>query len=304
MRLEGTLDAFGLPDLLQLLSTTRKTGALVLRQPDGGQAVSAALYLREGALIGARPDLRRQTLLRRLIGTGLVTDETLVAVLAQRAAAADPGLVTLLLTLGSLDAEVVREIAQEQAQDAVFELLRWSDGEFSFNAGATDPDDVGLNAPVELLMAEGQRRLASWPALRALVPTPQAVLRLAPAPVDEPVLSRDEWTLLTCIDGWRTVEDIVDLSGRGEYAVMVALAALVDRGLVTALAEPADEPFTRRQALLGQLEQAAAAPGSPAARPAPETSVPAVPVARTGNQGDGPVDEDLLTRLMAGVRGL
>ena len=288
MRLEGTLDAFSLPDLLQLLSTTRKTGGLFLRQPDEGEPTGGALYLREGALVGARSDLTRQTLLRRLIGAGLVADDTLAAVLARRTAA-DSSLVTTLLELGSPDAGVVRKIAHEQVQDAVFDLLRWSAGEFTFGAGVTDPDDVGLSAPVDLLVAEGQRRLASWPALRALLPSPQAVLRLAPAPVDEPVLSRDEWSLLTCIDGWRTVEDIVDLSGRGEYAVVEALAALVDRGLVTALPEAMDAAFTRRQALLGQLEQAAA---------------PTVPAARTAGGSAGPVDEDLLARLMAGVRGL
>ena len=289
MRLEGTLDAFSLPDLLQLLSTTRKTGGLFLRQPDEGEPGNGVLYLREGALVGARSDLTRQTLLRRLIGAGLVSDDALAAVLARRTAVVEPSLVTILLELGSLDAEAVRQIAHEQAQDAVFELLRWSAGEFTFSAGVTDPDDVGLSAPVDLLVAEGQRRLASWPALRALLPSPQAVLRLAPAPVDEPVLSRDEWSLLTCIDGWRTVEDIVDLSGRGEYAVVEALAALVDRGLVTAVPEPTDAAFTRRQALLGQLEQAAA---------------PTVPAARTAGGSAGPVDEDLLARLMAGVRGL
>ncbi len=77
MRLEGTLDAFSLPDIFQLLSFTKKTGTLHLRR----EAAHGAVHLREGAVTGARSDVARQELCRRVLGGGLVDDEALAAAL-------------------------------------------------------------------------------------------------------------------------------------------------------------------------------------------------------------------------------
>ena len=52
MRLEGTLDAFSLPDVFALLSMTKKTGTLHLHREGGHGAV----HLRDGAVSGARAE--------------------------------------------------------------------------------------------------------------------------------------------------------------------------------------------------------------------------------------------------------
>ena len=48
MRLEGSLDAFSLPDIFSLLSMTKKTGGLHLRRADAHGAV----WLADGQLTG------------------------------------------------------------------------------------------------------------------------------------------------------------------------------------------------------------------------------------------------------------
>ena len=83
MRFEGTLDAFSLPDIFQLLSFTKKTGTLHLRR----DAAHGAIHLREGAVTGARADIGRQELGRRMLGAGLV--EPLEELHEVRDAAAD-----------------------------------------------------------------------------------------------------------------------------------------------------------------------------------------------------------------------
>jgi hypothetical protein len=266
VRLEGTLDAFSLPDIFQLLSYTKKTGTLHLHRQDRHGVV----HLRDGAVTGARSDVTRQELGRRLVGSGLVDDEALASAAEQIAEEPGSGLARLLAEKASLDAALVAGLAAEQATDAVFDLLRWPDGEFSFFVDEADPDDLGARLPLEAVVEEGRRRLQLWGSLVESVPAPDAVLRLHPAPPADPAVSRDEWALLALVDGHRTVADLVALAGRGEYAVVSALAALVARGLL-ASAGPADDQFQRRQALLAALE------GRPVAVPeltAPEPSVP------------------------------
>lgn len=277
MRLEGTLDAFSLPDIFQLLSFTKKTGTLHLRR----EAAHGAVHLREGAVTGARADVARQELSRRLLGTGLVGDETLAAAAEDIAGDDSLSLAQLLAEKAGLDVEQVRSIAAEQVNDAVFSLLRWSDGEFAFVVDETDPDDLGAAVPVEEVVAEGQRRLSAWAELVEQVPAPDAVVSVNAAPGGDTAVSRDEWALLSMVNGSRTVADLVALSGRGEYAVVSALAGLVGRGLLTVGGVPADQ-LVRRHSLLSALEGApvveAPAPVATPSSPTPSIPAPSAPV--------------------------
>jgi hypothetical protein len=264
MRLEGTLDAFSLPDIFQLLSYTKKTGTLHLRR----DAQHGVVHLRDGAVTGGRGDVRCQALGRRLVGAGLVGDDALADAVEQVLDEPGSGLGKALVAAAGVDAELARALAAEQATDAVFELLRWESGEFTFVVDEADPDDLGAALPVEQVVAEGRRRLETWQALTVKVPSPTAVVTLTAAPATDPVLSREEWALLSLLDGHRTVADLVLLSGTGEYVVVSALADLAERGLVT-VGERAEgvTAVAQRQQLLAALESGAATPPAPEAAP-------------------------------------
>jgi hypothetical protein len=258
MRLEGTLDAFGLPDILQLLAFTRKSGALRLSAPPAAGVVR----VRDGAICAASSDTSRQMLARRLIGAGLVGDDALrAAVQAVHGLGGPPGsggVVGALLADGTLTADALLPLASEQTTDAVSELLRWTSGEFSFVVDDGDPDELPLGLAVDEVVAEGQRRLTVWAELTAVIPSPDVALALAVAPAEDPHCTREEWGLLALVDGTRSVTEIVVLLGRSEFAVMRALAGLVSRGLlvVPGAAGPGGglAELQRRQALLSDLE--------------------------------------------------
>jgi len=273
MRLEGTLDAFSLPDIFQLLSFTKKTGTLHLRRTADGDAAHGVVHLRDGAVTGARSDVRRQALGRRIVGAGLVDDKTLAAAVARVRSDASFGLARALAEAAPAVAEVARELAAEQATDAVFDLLRWPDGEFAFVVDEADPDELGATLPVDEVVAEARRRMETW--AESEVPAPDAVVSLVTSPADAPTLTRDEWALLALVDGRRTVGDFVGLSGRGEYAVVSALLALVARGLLE-FGESTDG-LGRRQELLAELEGLPVVPAEPAARPAEPARAAVIP---------------------------
>ena len=279
MRLEGTLDAFSLPDIFQLLSFTKKTGTLHLRR-DGA---AGAVHLRDGAITGARADVARHELSRRLLGTGLVDDEALASAAEALAADGSLSLAQLLVDRAGLDVDRARAVAAEQGADAVFSLRRWSEGEFAFVMDEADPDDLGAVIAVADVVAESERRVAAWAGLVEHVPAPDAVVTLDAAPSAEPAASRDEWALLALVDGRRTVADLVALSGQGEYAVVSALAGLAGRGLLCVGAATQDR-LLRRHRLLAALE---GAPLSEAAFRHPP-SEPVVP----GGPSAGPVADD------------
>lgn len=272
MRLDGSLDDFGLPDVLQLLSHTHKSGALHLQAPEVDR--KGVIRLGGGAIDTACSDLRRQVLARRLVGAGLVSDEALCGA-ADDVRAGAPSLLRALLDRCGLAPDEVNHVAADQATDAVCELLRWTAGTFSFMVGEADPDGLTLALNVEELVAEGHRRMQVWPNLTSYIPSPDTVLRLAPSPAFDPSCTREEWGLLALVDGTRSVSEIVALLGRSEFALAGALAALVERGLLTVDATGSGlQDLQRRQAIIAGLESVggktieAQAPSAPEPAPA------------------------------------
>ncbi len=229
MRLEGSLDAFSLPDIFSLLSMTKKSGGLHLRR-DGAHGV---VWFAEGAITGGASDVSRQALARRFVGTGLVDDATLNAAITA-ANEEKIGVAKALQGSAALDDSALHELAAEHIVDSVFDLLRWPIGDFEFVIDEPNPDDVGTARSVDEVVEEGRRRLEIWGAVATSIPSPQTILSLTPKPAESLTLTPEEWKLLALVDGRRTVGEIVALCGRGEFAVVSGLADLVNRGLLSA----------------------------------------------------------------------
>jgi hypothetical protein len=225
--------------------------------------------------------VNRQSLARRLIGSGQVDDDALQQAIERAVNEDGVGVARAAQQSGSIDEGALHDLVGEHIVDTVFDLLRWADGEFAFVIDEANPDDVGVSRQVDDVVTEARRRLEAWSNVAATVPSPHTVLSLSPNPPDDPQLSRDEWALLALVDGQRSVGEIVALLGRGDFTTVSALADLVSRGLLrTGDVEGGVAALLRRQELLGRLEQASA----PAAQPAPEPSAapveePEAPVA-------------------------
>lgn len=278
MNLEGSLDAFGLPDVVTLLASTGKSGALGVHRTGAAGRVEGVLWFRDGRLTGASSDRARASLVRRLVGSGAVDDAALRAAVA-RVTADGLGLARALLDAGSVDPELLAQAATDQALDAVFDVLRWPDGDFGFDQSATDVDDVGLSLDPAAVLDEARARVAAWGRLEALVPGEDCVLSLPVVLHDDPVVTRDEWALLALVDGRRRVRDLVELTGCGQFAVMSTLARLVERGLVHVHDQATPDHVgvvERRLGLLASVEETTEETVVPAA-PTRAPEVPAGP---------------------------
>ena len=205
MKLEGSLDAFSLPDVFQLLSFTKKTGGLHL----ANSGCDGVVFFGAGSITGACADSSRQPLARRLVGLGAVSDEALSAAVTTALSAQNLGVVRALGQTGAVDAKVVRAAAEEQTVDAVFALTRWTGGDFAFVIDEVNPDDVGVTLSITDVLAAVETRQTDWDQVAQVIPSPDTVLALAPAGGDEVTVSRNEWALVSLVDGRRAVSDTV-----------------------------------------------------------------------------------------------
>ncbi len=257
MKLEGSLDAFSLPDVFQLLSLTKKSGGLHLAN---GQT-SGIVYFANGVVTGACSDVSRQALARRLVGLNACDDSALRRAV-ERATVEDVGVARALAESSAVDPDLLNRLALEQTIDAVFDLLRWPEGDFAFGVDEPNPDDVGLAVAADHVVSEAVARRETWDAVSRIIPSPEVVLTMPVVVAEPPAVGRDEWALLALVDGHRTVGELVDVSGAGQFAVVSTLATLVQRGML--VLEDEDSPdhvaqVRRRQQLLASLEAPAPA---------------------------------------------
>lgn len=339
--LEGDLTDFTLPDVLRLLAVTGKTGRLTV--DDGGRR--GRLELRAGQVRDVSADLSRLPLARRLLGARLVTLDALREVLAGGGdLPGDLELARRLVDAGALDHATVAPLLTEQTTDAAFDLLRWSAGGFRFVGLDLEvpDDDLEPVLPVEELLEEVSARLEAWPQLVAETGAADAVVTLVRPAGEGPhhaevSLEAAGWELLMLVDGRRTLAELVDLGGRGEYVTRRTLTELCRQGVVAIGAPGETGPIARRvqeHAALVELERATGQPPTPAAPPVRGVAPPAETVAppppatadlapaepstpiagqvrqlRTTVRGerlhsDPHLDEDLVTRLIEGVEAL
>jgi hypothetical protein len=170
-----------------------------------------------------------------------------------------------LVAQGAVSAEAVTPVATAQLHDAVFELLRWPEGDFAFAVDEQDPDDVGLRLAPDEVVSRASEQRERWDAAAERVPSPQAVPELVGSTEAETVVRAEEWAVLRLVDGRRSVAEIVELGGAGQYATVAGLAALVDRGLVRVRPSGAPDAVAETSRLISLL--APVEPTAPAAAP-------------------------------------
>lgn len=181
------------------------------------------------------------------------------------------------------------------AVDALFELLRFEEGAFTFDAEALH-DEPGPPTDVEILLAESEALLGEWRDIEVVVPSMDAWVTLRKdLPMPEIALDQARWTTIVAIGGGATVRRIGDELCLAELPISRAIRDLAEVELVDiAAAAPAGavplsnsgSPLTARPLVAAKAkapkEQVTATvpppPSAPRARRAKATSsAPAEP---------------------------
>ena len=240
--LKGTLDDFTLPDMFRLMSFAKKTGRLDVERRAGHGSV----FFREGEVYYAESSLTKIPLGQKLLRAGAITESQLNKALDANAES-EERVGEILLNTGTVDGEQLEAALRAQIEDAVFDLLRWDLGEFSWEPGAAVEPEVGIMVSVENLIMEASRRLDELEVITRKIPSGRTVLKMADKPPEGAVeinITPEEWRILVLVDGTRTVAQIGDLVGLDEFDAMRTLYGLVSAGLIEVdmTAEPdADE---------------------------------------------------------------
>ncbi len=234
MAIEGPLRELGLQDVLQLLELARKTGVLTVhteRRDD-----DAELHFERGLIVHARRRKSQRRLGQQLLRSGKLTERELQRALELQRGDPSQRLGRILLEMGSVARDEVERQLRFQIEEAVYELMAWTDGQFRFE----ERDEVGCGDPeihvrVESLLMESARRIDEWARIEAKIPSAESVPVLAAsdggdaAPLE---LHPEEWEVLAEIDSRRDLRQIAAALGRSSFDIARIVFGLVSTGVV------------------------------------------------------------------------
>ena len=151
------------------------------------------------------------------------------------------GLGSLWVDQGNVVAgEVSASPHSSDADEILFELLRFESGDFVFEDGLAS-DDPGTPQEVEPLLASAEAMLGEWKGIEAVVPSLDHHVRLvAELGAPEVTVSAESWSTLASVGGGISVGRLGDHLGLGELGVSKAVKALVELGLVE-VGDPREE---------------------------------------------------------------
>jgi hypothetical protein len=222
MNLSGSLESFGLDEVLTLLGMSGRTARVQVSSPSG----IGAIQLVDGAVSSASADVTRAGLLRQLVAAAAVPAADLARALEAAAPVRD------LVDSGVVERGTAHDVAAEHCTEALGELLAWRSGEFAVWVGADDPADVGLRLPVHEAVQRGRDRVAEWERVREGLPTPDSVLALAPTLTGPTKLAVEDWSVLARVDGRRTLAEVLAVVGVAPLAASDRIVDLLGRGLL------------------------------------------------------------------------
>lgn len=251
MALEGTFKDFHIADIVQLIGLQRKTGTLTLE----GEEDTLTVTFQDGAVTWAQSTRVPwdQRMAKVLVPRGLLTPVQLQeALIIQKES--KKKLNAILAERGLLQKKEWDSVLAREVEEAVYRPFRWASGRYRFvSQPAVDLAEGKIGPlPAENLLMEGIRRVDEWPMILEKVPSTAMVFKVGsqlgkPNPKQ---VEPNEVKMLDLVDGERTVQELVDASGLGEFEAMRGLASLVGAGAITSIgpipaAVPIEAPAMR-----------------------------------------------------------
>ncbi|MCP4568548.1 MAG: DUF4388 domain-containing protein [FCB group bacterium] len=232
MGLEGNIKTVSFPDVLQLLSTGKKTGILSV----SGGSRTKEIAFRDGNIIYASSvNSQEDRLGNLLLKRGQISKKDLERAITLHKQTGR-ALGATLIDMNLFDKEEVGECLRMQIEEIVYNLFSWSEGDFAFNEEkAPENAPYLVNLSTMNIIMEGTRRIDEWLEIQKVLPPNDVLLRVKTVfklNSDEVVLSLDEFKILALINGDRTMINIIQASPIGEFPTCRALYKLVVNGLV------------------------------------------------------------------------
>lgn len=203
----GDLAERPLPEVLRTIDHYRVPGVVEAVR----EGVCKRLYVKDGNVVFATSTDIQDSLGCYMLNTGMITAEEFRSSMRERRGT-DRRYGVLVLERGlATPADLYRAIRLQMAE-VLWSLFSWNRGEITFSVGDfTEPSSTMIQVPLRLAIKDGVRRCENVDELIARLGGQAAVLHpdFDLDQLIEASLRGDEYQLLQCVDGDRSVEEVL-----------------------------------------------------------------------------------------------
>jgi hypothetical protein len=162
-----------LPEILQWISTGRKTGTLHIER----RSVHKKIVFKAGVIHSSTSNDPRESMGQFLIRDRHVTEEQLFrALLRQETEGRLLG--AILVGDGVLTEEAMRKSLESKAEETIYDLFLWTEGKFEFKDGEMPANIlVHVEMGVTSVIMEGIRRVDEWRRIKEVFPSMATTFR-------------------------------------------------------------------------------------------------------------------------------
>jgi hypothetical protein len=252
MEMEGSIQEFSVPEILQFLSLHEADGVLKLKS--GKEEVHFGF--KHGKLTDAlhKGEQLFHSISEYVQRTGLIPPETIKKYM-DRAKEAGISLLELIEKGEILSKKEIERIIAFKIQETTCEALTWNSGRYSFEAGKKLYQHSAFSVEIEPnnLVMEGMRRIDEWPLIEQALPDGDVTLRRKEEAEIEVDLGQDEQTILDKIEKDIALDELVGVSGIGKFRTYNSVYKLTEIGLIEKIKvkgkkkKPVKKTFVKKQ---------------------------------------------------------
>ncbi len=232
--LQGNIEKFTLPEILQLIASSRKSGTLGVQQDDS----IIMVYFDKGDIIyGYGP---RQTYhLGQLLKEKKIISETQLeqAIAIQAKNQNSKRLGEILISRKFIDRADLEKVIIEQIEELLYSLLTWKTGSFKFYEDQfPTEEEIKIKISVENVILEGLRRLDEANMVKETFKSLDDVYIISAAQggrTRDVALEAKEWNIMALVDGYRSIREVCQASTLDDNDAIKKLAQLKLAGIIT-----------------------------------------------------------------------
>jgi hypothetical protein len=218
--LQGDFSQLGLPEILDYLKTTSKTGVLVVRNGN----MTKTLHFKEGVVVFATSNISEERFGDMLLREGKISKEQLEQ--ASLKVSRGRRLGRILVEMKALTPKDLWSEVRRQVAEMAYGVLQWDSGFFQFLEGEERTgENITTAISVPELLLEGLRRIEDPGLFERRIPSRDVVFeRVLPAHRPQGLHFEEyEKHVFKLVNGTRSVEEICDLSEVGEFETLKTL---------------------------------------------------------------------------------
>lgn len=205
----GNLEETYLTDMLALILQYQVPGVMEISNED----CEKQIYLRDGIVVHAASTDKADRLGAHLYREGLLSREDLLVTMRERDGS-DKRHGQVILERGLLSPKDLYEAIRGQMEAIVWSVFRWQKGQVTFKIGDLDKQDqIQIYLPIRQVIVRGIKEVADTKSLVARLGKKSTIFGPVYRTEDliELALEKDDYTLLSLIDGKRRFYDICNL---------------------------------------------------------------------------------------------